>query len=229
MRKVSISKEKSIEILKRLLVYVVGMFIIAFGVAVAVESNLGVSPVNAIPLVLSQKFTFFTMGTWVTIIFSLFVLLQLAILGKEFKWYFVFQFAVSTLFGFFVDAASWLGQFCIPNVNNYFLQLSYIFISILFIAFGIMLYLEGNIMSMPAEGVTVAMEKRFKKPLSTCKLIFDVTIIITAVVLSLIFFHKLQGIREGSILIAVGVGIVMKPIMKHVKPIVHKWVFKKAE
>lgn len=220
-----LTKEKTIELLKRLIVYALGMFIIAFGVNIASKSQLGVSPVNAIPFVVAGKFTFLTKGTWVTIVFSLFVLIQLAILGKDFKWYYIFQFLVSTLFGFFVDATAWLGQFCIPEVHFYALRIVYVLVSTVFIAFGIMLYLEGNIMSMPGEGVTVAMEKRFKLPLSTCKLIFDVSIIIIATILSFVFFGKLQEVREGSVLIAVGVGLVMKPIMKHVKPLVHKWVF----
>ncbi|MBO4940422.1 MAG: hypothetical protein J6D30_05340 [Clostridia bacterium] len=232
---VCVEKEKNMEKktvitwIKRVAVYLIGMFLIAFGSNVAIESDLGVSPVNSIPLVLSLRFPTLTLGTWVTIIFSLFVLVQLVMLRKDFKWYYIFQFAVSTVFGWFVDGTAVLSAIIFPNTEIYILRIVYVLVSIVFIAAGILLYLEGDIMSMPAEGVTVAMTKVFKKPLSTCKLIFDVTIVLIAVILSFVFFAQLSGVREGTVMIAIGVGVVMKPLAKWCKKPLHTFVFGKTE
>lgn len=38
---------------KRIIIYCIGLFIMAIGVTFSVKSNLGVSPVNAIPYVVS--------------------------------------------------------------------------------------------------------------------------------------------------------------------------------
>jgi len=223
-----VAKEKVWHWTKRLIVYLIGMFLVAVGINIAIKSNLGISPVSSIPYVLSLRFTSLTLGNWTTIVYCVFVLIQLAILGKEFKWYYVFQFAVSTVFGFFVDGAGLLTNL-IPTPEHYVVRVLFVFISMLFIALGIMLYLDANVMSMPGEGVTVAMTKRTKWQLSTCKMIFDVTLVTIAITLSLVFFHQLAGVREGTVLIAFGVGIVMKPLMKFLKKPIHTWVHGKEE
>lgn len=223
------AKEKKIEWAKRILVYVAGMFLIALGVNIAKKSNWGVSPVNAIPFVISGKFPVLTDGTWVIIIFSAFVLVQWLILGKDFKWYYVFQVAVSTLFGVLVDGTALLTNLFVATSGHVLVSLLYILISMVLIAIGIMLYLEGNIMSMPGEGVTVAMTKRFKMPLSKAKLIFDVTITLIATLLSFLFFGELKNVGIGTVLIAFGVGLVMKPLMKACKKPLTNWVYKTAD
>lgn len=212
---------------KRFFFYILGMFIIAFGVNIAINSELGVSPNNSVPLVLSRKFTALSMGTWVSIIFSLFVVLQLFILWKDFKWYYVFQFAVSTVFGFFVDWTAFLCGWVVPV--NYFVRVLYVLLSTVLIALGILLYLEPNVMSMPAEGVAVALSKRTKRPLSTCKIFFDVLLTAIAVTLSLIFFKKLDGIGVGTVIIAFGVGYVIKWLAKLIKKPLHTLIFGKEK
>ena len=71
------------------------------------------------------------------------------------------------------------------------------------------------------------MSKRFKLPVSTCKIIFDVFIVSIAIVLSLLFFKTLVGVREGTVIIAVLVGFVMKPIAKLCKQPIHTWLYGK--
>ena len=50
--------------IKRIITYTIAMIILAFGSAFAVQSNLGVSPMGAIPYVLSLAINhdFFTIG-----------------------------------------------------------------------------------------------------------------------------------------------------------------------
>ncbi len=222
-------KRKTICWLKRGVAYLLGFFLIAIGINISIKSKLGVSAVTSIPYVLSQKWTALSVGTWTTIIYCGYVLIQLALLGKNFKWYYIFQFAVATLFGWMVDLAALLVGVCVPDVSLYVLRIVYVLISTVFIAFGILIYLEANIMSMPAEGVNVAMSKRFKLPVSTCKIIFDVFIVSVAIVLSLIFFKGLVGVREGTVIIAVLVGFVMKPISKFCKKSIRTLLYGKEK
>ena len=108
----------------RVIVYALGLLILAFGVAFSVNSNLGVSPANSFPyvvsLILNQK-----MGTCVTVIFISYILLQILILRKEFQWINLTQILFSTLFGKFVDFAKMvLGDFCIPTYAGRLLMLA---------------------------------------------------------------------------------------------------------
>ncbi|MBR2967397.1 MAG: hypothetical protein IKC35_01300 [Clostridia bacterium] len=215
--------------IKRVIVYLVGLFVIAFGVSIAVKSNLGVSSATSLPYVLSKRFTFLTLGNWTTIIYCVIVLLQLAILRKDFKWYYIFQFAVSTVFGFFVDGASFIASFIIPDVTFYALRLLYTAISLVLIAIGVILYLAPNIMSMPVEGFAQALTAKTKLQFSTSKMIADMSLTALAVVFSLIFWQKLDGIREGTIILAFGTGLVIKPINKLIKNPLHSFLFGKKE
>lgn len=223
------TKEKVLEWVKRSVSYLLGMFLIAFGISIAVKSNLGVSPATSLPYVLSKKWSGLSLGTWTTIVYCVLVLVQLILLRKDFKWYYVLQFAVSTVFGFFVDGAAWLAQFCIPDVSLYVLRLLYTLLSMVFIAFGVTLYLAGNIMCMPAEGVALALSKCTKWQVSTCKTITDMSIAVSALVFSLIFFHRLDGIREGTLLLAFGIGFMMKPINRFIKKPLHQFLYGNGE
>lgn len=72
------------EKLKRYIVLIIGLFINSLGVAVITKATLGTSPISAIPYVLSLSYNL-SLGNF-TIIFSLaLILLQLLLLGKNFK------------------------------------------------------------------------------------------------------------------------------------------------
>jgi hypothetical protein len=68
----------------RVIIYCFALLLIAFGVAISVNSNLGVSPVNSLPYVVSQ-IIHVPMGTCVTVIFCFYILLQVIILRKDFQ------------------------------------------------------------------------------------------------------------------------------------------------
>ncbi len=218
-----------VEWIKRALFYVVGLAFVAFGINIAKVSDLGISPVSSIPFVLGEKFTFLSNGNWTTIIYAGFVLVQLILLLKQFKWYYLFQIGVALLFGFLVDGTALIVKLFLSTPDLYVWKLLLILWSIVLIAFGIFLYLEANIMSMPGEGVTVAISTRFKLSVPTAKLIFDISITAIAVILSFCFFGKLQIVREGTAFCMVGVGLVMKPIMKLLKKPLHTFIYGKEQ
>lgn len=66
------------------MIFIIGLFINALGVSVITKADLGTSPISAIPYVLSLKLPL-TLGE-LTVVFSLIlVVLQIAILRKNFK------------------------------------------------------------------------------------------------------------------------------------------------
>ena len=207
---------KVVQWIKRIALYLIGLFIIGLGVNVSLKSDLGVSTNNALPLVISKKLPFLSLGNWVTVVFCAFVLLQLILLLKDFKWYYVFQVVASLFFGLFVDLGEIVLAF-LPSPELYILRILYSLIAVLLIALGIMIYLECEVMSLPAEGVAVALSKKTKLSVPTCKLIFDVFSTLLAVIFSFIFFGTLVGVREGTVMIAIGVGPVMKLLSKVLK------------
>ena len=71
---------------KRIIIYCIGLFIMAIGVTFSVKSNLGVSPVNAIPYVVSL-ISGLDQGLCVSVIFCSYIILQVFILKKDFKFH----------------------------------------------------------------------------------------------------------------------------------------------
>ena len=106
--------KKSAHLLPRLGIYILGLWVLAFGIALAVDSNLGVSPVSSLPYVVSLIFKV-SLGTCTTVIYAGYVLLQMAI-SRKFQPALLLQLVFSTIFGYFVDAAKYLlGDFCLPT------------------------------------------------------------------------------------------------------------------
>lgn len=55
-------KQKTLQMSKRILCYCAGLFLMAMGVSFSGKADLGMSPVNSIPYVLSEIYTSLSMG-----------------------------------------------------------------------------------------------------------------------------------------------------------------------
>lgn len=217
--------KKRIYWVRRIIVYLAGLFIIASGVAVSKASQLGVSPVNSIPSVLSDILQV-DIGICTTVVFIGFILVQLVILRKDFKAVYLLQIFCSTVFGLFVSVANRLTGILLPECGNYLMRLFYIAVSMILIALGILLYIQADILSMPGEGVMQAISDKAGIALSTAKMIFDCTVVAIAAILSLVCLRKLSGVREGTIIAAFGVGLCLKAVSCFLKEPLEKFLGK---
>lgn len=215
-------KSTPIQFVIRVGVYCLGLLLLALGVAFSVNSNLGVSPVNSLPYVISQIIGV-DMGTCVTVVFCSYIVMQIIIQRKEFQIINLLQIVFSTIFGYFVNfAKAIVGDFAIPT---YFGQLTMLAISIVFIALGVLLYMDVQLVPMPMEGLTMCIAKKVKKPFPTMKTVVDCVVVLTGVVLCFIFLGGLDGIREGTIITAIVTGKLVAIFKKPVSPIVSKICF----
>jgi len=206
----------------RLGIYLLGLLVLAFGIALSVNSNLGVSPVSSLPYVVSQIVNI-SLGTCTTIVYTVYILLQMLLNGKKFQPALLLQLVFSTIFGYFVDGAKYiLGDFVLPT---YFGQLAMLAASILLIGFALVLYIEVDLAPMPAEGLVGCLAGKLKKPFPTMKILFDCASVLVGVVLSLVFLGRLAGIREGTIITALLAGKIMGILRKRLSPMIRKVCF----
>ena len=206
----------------RVLIYCLGLLSLAFGVAFSVNSNLGVSPVNSLPYVISRILKV-QMGTCVTAVFCFYILLQILILGRKFNPVNLLQILFSTIFGHFVDFAKMvLGDFAIPT---YFGQLTMLAVSIPLIALGIVLYMDAQLVPMPMEGLSSCLAEKFGVSFPNMKTIIDCLVVGIGLVLCFVFLGGLDGLREGTIITAVVTGKVIALIKKPLSPILKKICF----
>ena len=192
---------------KRVASYCLGLLLLAFGVTFSVRSNLGVSPVNSIPYVLSLL-TGIEQGLLTTAVFCSYILVQAIILKKEFKPINLLQIVFSSLFGYFVTFSNHLCGF-LPTPSNYGVRLCFLAVSMVFVALGLMFYLAADVVPQPAEGVMLAINLKTGIEFSKVKVMFDVCVVIIAAAISLIGFGKLQGVREGTVIAAIGIGKIL--------------------
>lgn len=208
----------------RILIYALGLLFLAFAVAFSVNSGLGISPVNSLPYAISLA-SGVQLGYCVIGVFCFYILLQIVMLGKAFKWYNLFQIAFSTLFGYFVDFAKCvLGDFCFPT---YIGRLGMLAISMVLIAIGIALYVDVKLIPMPMEGLTLACSGKFKVRFHNMKIIVDCLVVALSAAICIVFLGRLDGVREGTILSALLVGKVLAVVQKPIKPIVDHICFPK--
>ena len=207
----------------RIVAYAIGLLILAFGVAFSVNSNLGVSPANSFPYVVSLILNT-KMGNCVTVIFICYILLQILILRKDFQWINLTQILFSTLFGKFVDFAKMiLDGFCFPTYAGRLLMLA---ISIVLIAIGISMYMGAKLVNMPTEGLASAIAAKLpNKEFHQTKVMVDCASVGTALILSVCFLGGLQGIREGTIISAIVIGKVIPYANKIIRPLLQKFCF----
>lgn len=215
-------KSEPIQWVFRVLIYVLGLFFMAIGVAISVNANLGISPVNSLPYVISQ-ISGFALSSCVIGVFTVYIIAQILLLRKEFKWINLTQLIFSTIFGYFVDFAKWLlTDFNIPTYAGRLVMLA---ISIVVVSVGVELYLEVELVPMPMEGMTLALAQVLKKPFHNVKIAVDCTVVLLGLVLSLALLHRLDGVREGTIIAAVVTGKIIALVRKPLSPLVQKVCF----
>jgi len=209
------------KLVMRILLYVLGVFILALGVVFSVNSKLGVSAVSSPPYVLNL-ITGISMGTTTTLVYIILILLQIIVLRREFKWINLTQLLVSAMFGYFIDFFLFiLGDFMIPTYAG---QLTMLAISILLISIGVVIYVNAGVMNMPMEGLVAAVNQKIltKFSFGEVKMILDTSMVVFAVMVSLLFLGNVQGVREGTVLSAVLIGLIMKKIEPFIAPKMNK-------
>ena len=201
----------SMNILKRYLLLLVGLSIMAFGVAFSINASLGTSPISSVPYVVSL-FTPFTVGTATIIMHCVFIFIQILILQKRYQLIQLMQLPVAFFFGYLTDFGVWAVQGI--SYEAYWQQWILCLIGILLVVIGVSLEVKANVVVLAGEGVVLAICQVIPIKFGYMKVGFDVTLVVIACVLSLVFTGHLYGVREGTIAAAIMVGLIAKQIGK---------------
>ncbi len=217
------------EKIKRYIIFLIGLFINSFGVSFITKADLGTSPISSIPYVLSLNFPF-TLGEF-TIFFSLLLIfLQLIILRKNFKLEHFLQIPVSIIFGYFIDLTTFmLGAM---NPELYPVKLISLLIGCVILGFGVYMEVLADVVMLPGESFVRAIVLTWKTNFGNTKVAFDASMTIIAGILSLFFFHRLQGVREGTIIAALLVGFIARlfgRLLAFLPAILYPELFEKKE
>jgi len=208
----------------RLLLFLFGVYVLSLGTVFIINSELGVTPVQSVPMVLSF-ITEMSIGLCIILVFIVFTIIQILILRQEFEWVQLTQIVLAFLFGFFVDFSNlFVSRIQVPG---YFGQLLMLGIGIVLVACGVTLHMRARIITMSPEALTAAITKKVKRwEFYQIRIIQDSILVVISILLSFVFLHGLYGIREGTVICAVMVGKCIQYTSRFIPPILQKLGFK---
>ncbi len=202
------------EVLKHYFIFLIGIYINSFGISFITKAALGTSPISSVPYVLSLGF-WPTMGEFTIALSLLLILLQIALLGKKFKKASLLQIPVSIVFGYFIDWSMLLLEWV--NPQEYLMKILFLLIGCVILGFGVFLEVAADVVMLPGEAFVQAVTIRFRTDFGITKVCFDASMAGSALVISLILFHGVIGVREGTIVAALTVGLIAKLFGKALK------------
>lgn len=211
------------ELFRRYFVFLISLFIMSFGVSLVTRSLMGTSPISSVPYVWSLH-TNLSMGTYIIILNAILILAQILMLGKqgikENKVELLMQIPVSLLFGVFIDITMLILSFWHPT--QYVPQFISCVLGCCFMALGISLEVVADVCMNSGEYVLHIASKKLKKEFGTMKIMFDVTLLLIAIGCSWIFAGRIDGVREGTIIVAILTGPLVRLIRPHLK-FIDRW------
>lgn len=203
-----------IHLISRICLLMLGLTLLAFGVALSIRSNLGTSPISSVPYVYSY-FIPLSVGTLTILMHILFILMQMLLLGKNFQWVQWSQLPIGIIFGIGIDVMLRLTQDIM--IETYLIQLICCLLSCVITAIGVCLQIKANLVFLAGEGLYQAIAQRFKFNFASCKTYGDIVLVLIATISSFLMLHHIVGIREGTIITALLVGTLVKTFLPYFK------------
>lgn len=197
-------------LVKKYLLFILGLYFLSAGIVLIVHSNLGSTPISSINYVLSLN-TSLTLGTWTFLINNLMVLGQLWLVRDCYTKKEIVEILLQVPFSFIFSSFIDLNMFLIHGLNpsDYLMSICVLLIGCVIQSIGIILELRPNVVIMSAEGFVKYASRRYGKKFSRMKVGFDVALVVTASVVSWCFVQRVDGVREGTLIAAAITGFIV--------------------
>lgn len=183
--------------------FTLGILINSFGIALITKAAMGTSPISSVPYVLSFRFPL-TFGQITFIMNTFFIIGQIILLRRDFHPVQFLQIVVNLIFSACIDLGMFLLSWFTPHTLT--AELFSLIAGCAVLAVGISIEVAPAVLMVPGEGIVNAISRTFGWNFGNVKMAFDITLMGTAVLLSFLFFHRLQGLGAGTIIAALIVG-----------------------
>ncbi len=201
-------------ILIRYCIATAGLALVATGVALSIISDLGTSPISCPPYVLALNGGL-TVGQYTAMMHLLFILVQAALLRKNFRIRNLMQIAAAVVFGALTDLAimatsPWL------TAETYTGRLALMVLSVILTSAGISIEVRARAWMLAGEMTVAAIAETGKMKFRNVKIAFDISLVIIAAAMSMLMSGHLLGdgqqtvIREGTLVSALFTGYLMR-------------------
>lgn len=219
MRK--INKDSVVAFVWQHVLLLVSLYVMTLGVAICVRSQLGSSVISTIPYVFTTAgesidwVPQWTIGTYTIVMNAIFVVAQMLILRSDFDWLQLFQLVIGFFFGLLIDLNMVLTPWLMSD--NMAIQALVQIAGCTILGIGIALEIRCGSVTMPGEGITIAMHKVTGVDFAKAKIAIDITLVTIAVVLGYLLLGSWQWqiVGVGTLFAMVYVGVVVRTTSKH--------------
>lgn len=205
--------------IERLVWFSAGILINSFGIVLITKGALGTSQISSIPYVLSLQLPSISFGMFSFIMNMVYIVLQALLLRRQFKPIQLLQIVVNVVFSASIDVFMAMLSFYAPQ--QLFTRVLSAVAGCIVLAFGISVEVAPDLIMVPGEGIVAAISKVSGRRFGSVKVMFDVTLILIAALLSWLFFGNIVGVGVGTLLSAVSVGQFVNLINRHVSLLQH--------
>ncbi|OZU88528.1 hypothetical protein CIL03_09490 [Virgibacillus indicus] len=213
--------------MKRLSLYVIGLFFLSLGVSFSIQADLGVSPVSSLAYAFALS-SGLSVGTMTVVANVLFIIAQV-MLSKRFDLKdSIVQLIIAFLFGFFMDATLFILQL-FPAPETLAIRWGFLIISLFVVAIGLLGYFSAKFPLMPYDELTHVISEKFKMKFSKAKISSDLLNVGVAGLVSIIFIQSLGSIGIGTVAAAYYIGKIVGWLMKHCQKHLLQWVNRNKE
>lgn len=209
------------ESFRRYVMFVIALFVIAFGTSLSIRANLGSSPISCPPYVLSLVPGIgLTMGVLVFCMHATLIMVQIAILRRRYQPFQLLQLAVGVLFGFYTDLTMWLTGYLQIMSNTplgYSLRLVELLCGGAILAYGISMEVRCDVLMLATEGTQVVISRVLDKDFGRVKMVTDTLLVVVGVILSFVFFGhwNWELIGPGTLISMFYVGFMVRVFSPH--------------
>lgn len=192
------------------LIFIIGLYFLAAGIVLILRSSLGTTPISSVNYVLSLN-TPMTLGTCTFLVNILLILGQFWFIRDRMTrrdtMEILLQLPFSMLFGLFIDFNMALTEALHPT--HYVMAIVLLLVGCLIQAVGVVLEIKPRVVMMSAEGFVNYASRRYNKDFGKLKVGFDISLVTIAVVVSVLFSCRIEGVREGTLIAACITGYIV--------------------
>ena len=189
----------------RVVLYLLGMVVLALGLTLNTEAGLGSSAIISVPYTISQG-TGISLANLTLVLYCLFVVAQFVIKGKNRKPTDALQIVLSIVFTRFMALFKMaLGY----QSGNFGMDLVTLIAGLVLTGVGAALTVDMQLVPNPGDGIVSCIADRVGKELGFTKNCVDLCSVGISLILGCLFGSPLLGIGLGTILSMIGVGRVI--------------------
>lgn len=193
------------QVVKRWIVFFIGMFLMGTGIALSIKATIGVSPMSSITNLFYLIFPNISLGTFSFLLNFLFFIAEFIVAPKT--WHpvkILTQLVPTFICSVFIDVNMWLCNSLVPT--SYVSKLLVLVAGCIVFGLSLALMVSADATLQPSEAFISVVAERTGRAWGNVRTATDITLVVLATIGSLIVFHGVTTVREGTIIAAVLIG-----------------------